>query len=273
LVGPAGANIPEIRIVRTPANTVAQAPIDMTEMTNAPGWYTFTFPAVDGEEYVWIADGDPAAIGQVLATSRFVPGVISGTTVERIEVDIPAIPAAVWDRVLTGATHNIATSAGKRLRELSDFGVRDEGKAQAGGATSITLAATAPSLDDVLIGALVAIGGGLGADQVRVIVDYDGTTKVATVDRAWLVNPDATSDYVVGLAADAIPVADTFNVIRDAVLSDGTRFPGASIAAAVAYLGAVLGTPVVSTPTTVTAGGFTWSVLIVGSTITVTRLT
>lgn len=31
------------------------------------------------------------------------------------------IAAAVWDRVLTGATHNIATSAGRRLRGIQEF--------------------------------------------------------------------------------------------------------------------------------------------------------
>lgn len=36
-----------------------------------------------------------------------------------------AIAAAVWDRVLTGATHNIATSAGRRLRNIQDFGIYD----------------------------------------------------------------------------------------------------------------------------------------------------
>jgi hypothetical protein len=37
------------------------------------------------------------------------------------------IAIAVWDRVLTGATHNIARSAGRRLRTLQDFGVYEGG--------------------------------------------------------------------------------------------------------------------------------------------------
>ena len=35
------------------------------------------------------------------------------------------IAKAVWDRVLTGGTHNIATSSGRRLRSIQDFGVYD----------------------------------------------------------------------------------------------------------------------------------------------------
>lgn len=38
-----------------------------------------------------------------------------------------AVAKAVWDRVLTGATHNIATSAGRRLRTLQDFGLYEGG--------------------------------------------------------------------------------------------------------------------------------------------------
>ncbi len=38
-----------------------------------------------------------------------------------------AIADAVWDEILTGATHNIATSAGRRLRGLQDFGNYENG--------------------------------------------------------------------------------------------------------------------------------------------------
>lgn len=37
--------------------------------------------------------------------------------------DTGEIGNAVWDEVLTGATHNVSTSAGRRLRGLQDFGV------------------------------------------------------------------------------------------------------------------------------------------------------
>lgn len=36
------------------------------------------------------------------------------------------IAKAVWDRALTGALHNIANSAGRRLRNIQDFGIYDE---------------------------------------------------------------------------------------------------------------------------------------------------
>jgi len=39
-----------------------------------------------------------------------------------------AVADAVWDEVLTGATHNIPTSAGKRLRQVADIGVYEGGQ-------------------------------------------------------------------------------------------------------------------------------------------------
>ncbi len=45
----------------------------------------------------------------------------------------------------------------------------------------------------------------------------------------------------------------------------------ADLPAALALLGAVLGTPVAHAPTTIVAGGFTWTVGLAGSTVTITR--
>lgn len=105
-----------------------------------------------------------------------------------------AIADAIWDEILTGATHNIATSAGRRLREIAAFAI-EGGTVQAGNTTSITIAATASSDDGVYNRNLIAITEGTGAGQTRQIADYDGTSKVVTVDREWRVNPDATSVY------------------------------------------------------------------------------
>ena len=41
--------------------------------------------------------------------------------------DISSIGTEVWDRVLTGATHNIATSAGRRLRGIQEFQGYEDG--------------------------------------------------------------------------------------------------------------------------------------------------
>jgi len=75
------------------------------------------------------------------------------------------------------------------------------GTAQAGGNTSITLDAGASSDSTSYVGYECFLyggtGGGLpGTGQARFITAYNGSTKVATVDRAWGTNPDATTKYI-----------------------------------------------------------------------------
>ena len=104
----------------------------------------------------------------------------------------------VWDELLTGAAHNIATSAGRRLREASDTMVlRSEETAQGGAAGTITLAAAASAINDFYNKSTLIITDGTGVGQARTIKDYDGGTKVATACENWVTNPDATSKYVI----------------------------------------------------------------------------
>lgn len=119
---------------------------------------------------------------------------------------------AVWDRVLTGATHNITNSAGKRVRQIGAYAIHD-GTAQASSSHTITLAVTASGNDGVYNRNLIVITGNTGAGQSRVIVDYDGGTNVAIVDRDWRVSPDATSEYQI--------VADDTPLIVDQGLARG----------------------------------------------------
>jgi hypothetical protein len=75
-------------------------------------------------------------------------------------------------------------------------GVIDTGTAQAGSATTITLASSASAINNFYSRTRIRITGGTGAGQSRRCRSYVGSTKVATV-RAWAVNPDATSTYAI----------------------------------------------------------------------------
>jgi hypothetical protein len=102
----------------------------------------------------------------------------------------------VWDEVLTAATHNISTSAGRRLRQTANFAVREETAQGPGtGDNQIQLDAGASPVDGAYDPAIVVIMEGTGAGQSRLILEYDGATKTATVDRNWKINPDATSEF------------------------------------------------------------------------------
>lgn len=93
--------------------------------------------------------------------------------------------------------------------------------AQTGAAGTITLDASASSVNDYYNDSLVAILTGTGADQVRRISDYVGSTKVASVSPNWNTNPDSTSVFAV-LAAGQASVTST------EILTSGTAQAGAS---------------------------------------------
>jgi len=103
---------------------------------------------------------------------------------------------AVWDEVLTGATHNVTNSGGKRLRQAASL-IFNDGTAQAGTANTLQLAAGAVTTDNEFVRAKVIIVGGTGAGQEAVITDSVASTDTITTTPAWLTTPDATSEYQV----------------------------------------------------------------------------
>jgi hypothetical protein len=114
-----------------------------------------------------------------------------------------AIADAVADEEYTGATHNVVNSLGRRVREIGAYAI-NSGTAQAGDATCITLAATASAIDGTYNRNLLVLTDNTGVGQTRTIVDYDGSTKVAIIDREWRTNPDATTVYQI--VADDTPL-------------------------------------------------------------------
>jgi hypothetical protein len=85
------------------------------------------------------------------------------------------------------------------------------GTAQAGAAGSITLAAGASATDDVYNGMIVSLTSGTGSGSSGVIVDYNGSTKVATVQKTTAAfTPDATSVYSIAANVGYRPVSASF---------------------------------------------------------------
>jgi len=73
----------------------------------------------------------------------------------------------------------------------------ENGTAQAGASSSISLRSGASSTTDFYKDQIVLVTSGTGAVQTNRITAYNGSTKVATVETAWAVQPDNTSVYVV----------------------------------------------------------------------------
>lgn len=103
----------------------------------------------------------------------------------------PAVIAGA-DYICDGANDEIQINAA--FNALPSLLIHS-GTAQAGAATTITLVSTASSNDDEYTGLSISITSGTGSGQTKRINDYVGSTKVATVNSAWAVNPDATSVY------------------------------------------------------------------------------
>ena len=104
----------------------------------------------------------------------------------------------VWDSILIGSTYNIQNSAGKRLRDIASQAIHtDTAQGPAVNGNQIQLALSASSVDGSYDPSMITIIDGTGAGQTRLIYQYEGATRIATVDRNWKVNPDATSEYIV----------------------------------------------------------------------------
>jgi hypothetical protein len=95
------------------------------------------------------------------------------------------------------------------------------GTAQAGASGTITLAAGASSTDDIYNGLIITLTGGTGSGQAKRIVDYVGSTKVATVIDAWGTTPDGTSTYSIGAGVTYKPVSDNMESVTIYVNVDG----------------------------------------------------
>lgn len=67
--------------------------------------------------------------------------------------------------------------------------------AQSGGASTIQLANTESAVDGALVGKYIELVGGTGNGQIRKITAYTGATRTATVDAAWLTQPNNTTSY------------------------------------------------------------------------------
>ena len=78
---------------------------------------------------------------------------------------------------------------------LNRAGTGEVALAQAGGASSITLAAVSSSQDDYYVGWKVHVTSGAAIGDIRTVTAYNGTTKIATVTPAWTGAPAVGNGY------------------------------------------------------------------------------
>lgn len=143
----------------------------------------------------------------------------------------------------TGAKTTIAVLNPKRLPVIRT------GTAQAGAATTITLDSNASAIDDYYVGCYVNITNNDPANvlgQARVITDYVGSTKVATVP-TWGTNPSSASTFEILATAEWIQrLADINSLLGTAIATpttggvlevDLTHIAGSAVSTTTAQLG------------------------------------
>lgn len=111
---------------------------------------------------------------------------------------VSSISDGVWDELLTGSSHNIATSAGRRLRSVGQYSIL-ESQLTSNQSTiainAVMLDSSASTVNGSYDPAMIALTGGTGMGQSRMIYQYDGASRIAYLDRDWKVKPDNTTEY------------------------------------------------------------------------------
>lgn len=108
------------------------------------------------------------------------------------------------------------------------------GTAQAGAASTITLDTAANTEDDFYVGCFVNITNDTPANargQARRIIDYVGSTKVATIEGTWGTNPSSSSTFEILLTQEATKLMGWGGSVPLALLSSLVQVSVADIAA------------------------------------------
>ena len=119
----------------------------------------------------------------------------------------------------SGTTGNVTITA-----SASIFHDGRSSTAQAGGSATITLDSGASATDDIFNGATITTTGGTGSGQTRVISDYVGSSKVATVSVAWATQPASDTTFTITSQANQyINVTGTYGRMRILSVTDATH--------------------------------------------------
>jgi hypothetical protein len=168
-------------------------------------------PVTLGDGYIWkymFTVSSPDALN--FLTTDFIP-------VKTLTSDDGTTQWTIQSAAIDGGIHVSKVTAG------GTGYVSNSGTAQAGAASTITLATGASATNNIYNGYGVYILSGAGAGQYRTISAYNGTTKVATVSVAWTTQPTSASTYVVSplvtFVGDGTSAVGYSNVTAGAIAS------------------------------------------------------
>ncbi len=206
----------------TDSATLGRLRIDI-EVSGALPWFADLMVMTAASwDALYAASGGfiPADVTKLLGTAWLTPGT-AGTP----DVNAKLLGATAQTGRDLGASVLLATGTGTgqldftagvvKANVTQSLGVavtNYDGQATAGGASTLTFdSSTGSTVDDFYNGQWVWIVGGLGIGQRRLVVNYVGSTKVATVHRPWAVNPDSTSKYIMEAGFDFLGTCGSVN--------------------------------------------------------------
>ena len=189
------------------------------DSTNAKGYYIFDLSQAE-------TNGDKILFSCKSSTSNVVviavPAVVYTTPPAFSALTKAAIAATTWDELLTGATHNITSSAGKLLRLVVPVTTAlRTGTAQGGSSTTITLDSGASAVNDFYVPSIVSITSGTGAGQSAIALSYVGATKVLTITDTFATPPDNTSVFSIDAFGQVVVAGFTAGAIKTTSFAAG----------------------------------------------------
>jgi hypothetical protein len=189
--------------------------------------------------------------------------------------DKAALVDLIWDEPLTGATHNVATSSGKRLRQTTAFQQIDSTVIDAAATTTTFVTGLTSSVDDFYNDSMLVFTDGALAGQVRAIYDYIGATKTIILEEALTSAPvNGVAFAIVSLHIHPVSQIQSGLATSAALATESTKIT--NIENASGYLlaiqaGACADPQTASETYTITIFGSTFTVDMAGQTSTGTR--
>jgi hypothetical protein len=132
--------------------------------------------------------------------------------------DASSIADAIWDEVLTGATHNVPSSAGRRLRQLGD--VISGEVTDASPTTTSFISDVSASYDNFFNDQLIRFTTGNLEGLARPVSAYDFSTQRFTLEEAAPV-PPANGDTFDVIPVHVHPMSEIGNAILTSLV-EGT---------------------------------------------------
>lgn len=195
LGAPAGASIAaDLAEIEAETDGIAAIPTTPLLAANVPANFSALLISAGGHisnvDTLTTYTGNTVQTGDSYARLGVPAGASVSADIAEIEGETDTLLAGV-NATQIGGNSTAATNL------ANAYGAIETGTAQGGGASTITLRPGASGTDNFYANQAVFILSGTGGGQTNKIQSYVGATKVATVETAWVTQPDNTSVYVV----------------------------------------------------------------------------